>query len=198
MLERVNAAGQRLRRLLDELGDAAWATEGVHALPTVESVDLGAAVTKAIARSTPLAAARDVIIDDDRASADLAGFTGDPELLEAAVAYALEFAIARSRGQHVGVSTTPMDDGARIQVTDHAGALSPDRLAHLFEPFLEKEALPPRGEAGQRARDMLGLGLAICKGILEAHGGDLSAEPTSTGDGVSLSCKVARRARPSP
>jgi two-component system sensor histidine kinase TtrS len=49
-----------------------------------------------------------------------------------------------------------------IAVIDHGPQVSAETLAHLFEPFFTTK---PEG---------LGLGLAICKSILEAHSGRLS------------------------
>jgi two-component system sensor histidine kinase TtrS len=60
------------------------------------------------------------------------------------------------------------DDGAlSIQVADRGPGVSAETLSHLFEPFFTTKA------------DGLGLGLAICQSIIEAHGGHLRAEPRS-------------------
>ena len=67
-------------------------------------------------------------------------------------------------GVHVSVSIA--DDGLGIE---------PERLSHLFAKFSPSD-LPKKG------RDM-GLGLAICKGIAEAHGGRIWAESDGPGLG---------------
>jgi two-component system sensor histidine kinase TtrS len=56
------------------------------------------------------------------------------------------------------------DGKLRICVADHGPAVPPETLAHFFEPFFTTKS------------DGLGLGLAICKSIAEAHGGRLSVE----------------------
>ena len=61
-----------------------------------------------------------------------------------------------------------------FSVADDGVGISAERLPHLFRKF-------SRLEAGEREGDT-GLGLAICKGIVEAHGGRIWAES----DGVGL------------
>jgi PAS domain S-box-containing protein len=60
------------------------------------------------------------------------------------------------------VTTGPDGEGAvRVAITDRGGGIPADRLARVFEPFYTTK------EHG------LGLGLAICRSIVEAHGGRL-------------------------
>ncbi len=60
------------------------------------------------------------------------------------------------------VSTTTQGD-ARIEVRDRGSGIAPDTLAKLFEPFVTTK------------REGLGLGLAICRSIVSAYGGYISA-----------------------
>ena len=62
-----------------------------------------------------------------------------------------------------------------VSITDSGKGVPAERLAHLFRKFSH-----PEGSA--QGRD-LGLGLAICKGIVEAHGGRIWAESDGPGLG---------------
>lgn len=56
-----------------------------------------------------------------------------------------------------------------MAVADSGTGLAPDIVRHLFEPFQSSKA---RG---------MGLGLSICRTIIEAHGGRIWAEPSEFG-----------------
>ena len=66
-------------------------------------------------------------------------------------------------------------DAVAVSVVDNGRGLLPERLSHLFEKF-------SRPDSSEQGRD-LGLGLAICKGIVEAHGGRIWAESDGPGLG---------------
>ena len=61
-----------------------------------------------------------------------------------------------------------------ISVTDEGRGIAPERRAHLFRKYAGPEG---EGAAG-------GLGLAICKGLVEAHGGRIRAESEGLGRGA--------------
>jgi two-component system sensor histidine kinase TtrS len=64
------------------------------------------------------------------------------------------------------------DNDLIIAVADHGPQVPADTLAHLFEPFFTTKP------------DGLGLGLAICKSIAEAHSGKLSVYPRDPQPGL--------------
>ena len=61
------------------------------------------------------------------------------------------------------------DGGVRISVSDRGCGIPADRLEAVFEPFVTTKA------AG------MGLGLAVCRTIVRAHGGELRAENNGEG-----------------
>ena len=65
-----------------------------------------------------------------------------------------------------------------IAVTDEGRGLSPDRMERMFTPYS-----PVDGEDGGQRIEGDGLGLAICKGIVEGHGGRIWAESEGEGRG---------------
>ena len=65
-------------------------------------------------------------------------------------------------------------EGARVlvEVEDSGEGIKPDDLPHVFERFY-------RGEKSRnRATGGAGLGLAIARGVIEAHGGQIAVEST--------------------
>ena len=79
----------------------------------------------------------------------------------------------------IGVSASVQDTYVAISVSDEGRGVSAEGLPHLFRKFsrIDSEDLDRRigGE---------GLGLAICKGIVEAHGGRIWAESEGPGLGT--------------
>ena len=66
---------------------------------------------------------------------------------------------------------------AECSVRDHGPGVSQGRLDAIFEPFVQFEV------PGQRRTGRAGLGLAIARGIVDAHGGHLCARPADGGGG---------------
>jgi signal transduction histidine kinase len=76
-----------------------------------------------------------------------------------------------SERQRVRVSTAQRDGVVRLSVSDRGSGIPTDRLAQIFEPFYTTK----RDSSG------MGMGLAIARGIVEAHGGRMAAENNATG-----------------
>jgi len=69
----------------------------------------------------------------------------------------------------IEVTLTQDDDRCAIKVRDHGPGLTPELQAHFLEAFFTTKP------------DGLGLGLPICKTIVEAHGGELVARNADPG-----------------
>jgi signal transduction histidine kinase len=65
----------------------------------------------------------------------------------------------------VTVRTTP--DAVRIEVRDHGPGVPPEFVGQLFERFTQADRGPGRRSHG------VGLGLAICRALADAHGAEL-------------------------
>ena len=77
-----------------------------------------------------------------------------------------------------------------IEVEDTGVGIEPEVLPHIFDPFRQGETSILRRFGG------LGLGLAICRGIVEAHGGRLVAESRGAGLGSTFRVELAVIPRP--
>ena len=96
------------------------------------------------------------------------------QVLSNLVGNALKF--ARPPGE-VGVTVEPAaGEGARFTVSDNGPGVAADDIPRLFERFWQRD--PASGGAG--------LGLAIAKGIVEAHGGRIWVESGAGGSAFSF------------
>jgi PAS domain S-box-containing protein len=73
---------------------------------------------------------------------------------------------------------------AVLEVADTGVGIDADTLAHLFEPFAQADRSLDRSRGG------LGLGLALVKGLVELHGGEVAAQSRGPGAGARFTVKL--------
>ena len=107
--------------------------------------------------------------------------TGDLQRLTVALRNVMSNALKYSSPDDppVKVSVFPDDDGARITVRDHGIGIPEDALEKIFEPFYRTD------ESRTRTTGGYGLGLALTRAIIEAHGGMIRAE-SRLGEGTTI------------
>jgi signal transduction histidine kinase len=140
-----------------------------------ELLDLRSLLAHTLAGFQPLAAQK-------RLALTLAGpdapcpVEGDGHLLTRAVENLLDNALRHTpEGGEISVRWGMEDGQVVVQVMDTGPGISPADLPHLFTPFYRGEASRNRQTGGA------GLGLAIARRILQAHGGDLTPANRPTG-----------------
>ena len=87
--------------------------------------------------------------------------------------------------QAIVVSLTHLGDRCAVAVRDHGVGLAPEVRDRLFEAFFTTKP------------DGLGLGLSICKTIIEAHGGELLAQAAEPEPGMIFSFTLPLAAKAS-
>lgn len=93
---------------------------------------------------------------------------GGHELLHRAVENVVRNAVRHSpKGGRVTIAAHEIDGWLRVDVSDSGSGVFEDDLSAIFEPFFRGD--PGRSSAGY------GLGLAITRRVVEAHGGTASA-----------------------
>jgi len=159
-LEDVNRAADRMARLISDLLFLARQDAGSLAVP-LQPVDLQDLIETALEALSP----------DDRCSIGLRvdpdlSVLGDPAMLERGIANLVANARSYARTR---VCVDATGDGKRIELTisDDGEGIAPEHLPRLGERFYRPEASRSRKSGG------VGLGLAITKGIIEAHGGEM-------------------------
>jgi signal transduction histidine kinase/ActR/RegA family two-component response regulator len=93
----------------------------------------------------------------------------------------------------VSVQLRKTRTNAIIVVKDTGKGISPEFLPHIFERFSQDGA-------SSRENGGMGLGLAICKHLVELHGGSISAESAGPGRGAMIKIKlrtIASKSNPS-
>ncbi|MDX2099325.1 MAG: ATP-binding protein, partial [Leptolyngbyaceae cyanobacterium bins.59] len=86
---------------------------------------------------------------------------------------------------------TPSPSYAQITVTDTGKGIAPDFLPHVFELFRQQDSSTTRSFGG------LGLGLAIARQVVEAHGGNIIAASAGEGQGATFTVQLPLISAPS-
>ena len=163
-LQRIVREAQRLAALVTDLLDAARLEQG-RLVVEREPVDLGALVSEVVKRqhagrhSTELDV-RGVVVG-----------TVDRRRIEQLVENLIENAKKYSpEATPVDVTVWQTNGEAHIAVRDHGIGIPPGDLPRIFERFSRASNVDDRKFHG------MGLGLYICRGIVEEHGGRIWAE----------------------
>jgi PAS domain S-box-containing protein len=88
----------------------------------------------------------------------------------------------------VSVSADPRSAQAILQVSDAGAGIDSVLIEHLFEPFMQGDDTLDRNSGG------LGLGLALVKGLVELHGGEVSAYSAGRNQGAELTVRLPLQA----
>lgn len=95
-----------------------------------------------------------------------------------------------SPASFVEVAIESANDAAVLRVRDHGAGIAPEALPHIFERFYREDTSRSRETGGA------GLGLAICKSIVDGAGGTIavtSAPGMGTSVTVTLPCVETAR-----
>jgi C4-dicarboxylate-specific signal transduction histidine kinase len=135
--------------------------------PRKEALDLNKAILEVIALTHSEAIKAGVTVRTQPAP-DLPRIHGDRVQLQQVMLNLIVNAIQAMSGvaedrRDLLISSEATDEGARVGVRDTGPGLRPESLPRLFEPFYTTKP------------DGMGMGLSICRSIIEAHGGRLWA-----------------------
>jgi two-component system OmpR family sensor kinase len=171
---------RQMKRLAEALLELARIDSGEKWQPG-PPLEIVALVDEVMARLRPLAKARNVSITREGESAIT---TGSPERLALVISNLLENAIHHGREGGAVVVTT-RHDGASVvlQVSDDGPGIPAEDLPHVFERFYRAD----KSRTGSQGR--YGLGLAICRGLVEADGGSISVE-SQLGQGTCFTVRL--------
>jgi CheY-like chemotaxis protein len=145
-------------------------------------------ITSAIETVGPMAAAKDVELIADLAEPDLQ-IVVDADRLQQVVWNLLSNGVKFTpKGGRVTVRAEREAADVCITVSDTGEGVRRTMLPFLFEPFRQADASTTRRHGG------LGLGLAIVRQLVVAHGGSVRAESEGEGKGATFIVRIPERA----
>jgi two-component system sensor histidine kinase KdpD len=170
LLGTLSHEAKRMNRLITNLLDLTRLSQG-GATVRREWVALDELVGATLARFSEVLARHRVRL---HIPADLPLVLGDEVLLEQLLSNLLENAAKHTaEGTLIDVSAHMEEGAVAIVVRDHGLGIPPGQEVRLFAKFHQGET--------ERAQSGFGLGLAICKAIVELHGGTILARNASGG-----------------
>lgn len=152
--------------------------------PVYEQMDLANLLELVAEQYAPLAAAAGVSLIVEAQPVSL---MADQDLLLQVLVNLLDNALRYApRRSQVTLGCTLNEGRVCFWVKDESAGIAPAHLPHLFEPFYRVE--PDR----EHRRGGIGLGLSICKMIVDAHGGAIDVDSV-VGAGTTMTVCVPRQ-----
>ena len=184
-LATINTEVDRLTRLVHNLLDMSRIEAGAldpHLVESSVAEVVGPVVRRARAASRQRV---DVDVPDE-----LAPVLVDPVRLDQVLTNLLDNARGYAGAGPVEVVARQAGDAVELRVVDHGPGIPVPERERVFDQFY-------RLKGGGRRPEGTGMGLAICRGIVQAHGGRLRVE-TTPGGGATFVLTLPVSPRPAP
>ncbi|HWO94666.1 MAG TPA: ATP-binding protein, partial [Dehalococcoidia bacterium] len=178
-LQRMLGEVDRLTNLVDELLTLSRIEAQLNETLSREPVDIERVAGNVVERMRPQADRAGIRLSISGAAEGLA-VSGDPEQLDRAVTNLVHNALKFTpRGGSVVVATRREDGAAVLEVRDTGVGMSTADQARAFERFFKSDR--------SRSTEGAGLGLAIVRHVIQAHGGEVALE-SELGRGTTIRC----------
>ncbi len=177
-IEQIRSSVARMTSMVDELiNDAMLDAEDIVLRPA--DIDTAGIVATVIDANAPLAERKGQMLV--YSGPDALPGRADPDRLREAIDNLVSNAVKYSPpGGRILVSLDSSEAGHQISVTDSGPGLTPEDEQRLFGRFQRLSARPTGGESST------GLGLFICRRIVELHGGRITATGNGAGKGATF------------
>ena len=183
-LTRIDSEVDRLTQLVAELTELSRIETGKAELRP-EPVNLNQLVEEVIAQLSPQAERQKLSIAREFA-ADLPSVPADKDRVRQVIANLVHNAIKFTRpGGEIKIITRTLEGSAVVDIADTGAGIARDDLPHVFERFYKGDKA--------RAGEGTGMGLAIAKHVVEAHGGNIWVE-SEEGKGATFSFSLPLQA----
>jgi signal transduction histidine kinase/CheY-like chemotaxis protein len=179
-LEAIARNAELQKQLIDDLLDVSRIITGKLRLD-VHPVDLCAALRDAVDGVRPAADAKSIRLVCECAL-DATQVAGDQGRLQQVLWNLLFNAVKFTpEGGHIEARIERLGSHARVRISDTGQGIAPEFLPYVFDRFRQADGGTKRVYGG------LGLGLAIVRHLVEAHGGTVEAESPGVGQGSTFS-----------
>jgi signal transduction histidine kinase len=159
-----------------EAGDISW---------SLERVALGELVGETVEAMRLQAEAKGVAVTANVPD-ELSPAHANPEKIQRVLFNLIQNAIRHTPADgSVVVRAEPAETGIEVEIIDSGDGIAPEERDHVFTAFYRG------GTQAARAGDGAGLGLAVARAIVEAHGGRIWLADSSAGTRVRFSLPVA-------
>lgn len=190
-MERIHASAQQLGWLIRDVLDLASSDAGQLRL-TNEYLDLGEILQVAAETGQQLAQDKGLAWHSAFPEAEV-WVWGDRTRLRQVALNLVSNAIKFTANGSVSLRVEAQGGSVSVSVHDTGLGIAPDEQAAIFDEFRRSERSLARGYGG------LGLGLAICKRLIELHGGQIGVTSSGAeGDGATFYFTLPQVAPPTP
>jgi signal transduction histidine kinase len=164
---------EHLSRLVDDLFELARIDAGLLQL-SLEEASLHDLISDTISSFQPQAEQQGVRLEGEIVG-DVDPVLANPPRLQRVLHNLLSNALRHTPADGtVALRARPQGDEVRVEVSDTGEGISSEDLPRVFERSFRREQSRTRSERGDAPG--AGLGLAIARGIVEAHGGTMDVE----------------------
>jgi signal transduction histidine kinase len=188
MVDAIQQQIGRLNRIIEDLLDVARLQNGKFSLER-EQVNLGTLLAQIVAEARVIAPDQPIELHLPSNGAPVE-VVGDAQRLSQIMMNLIQNAIRHaSDSPQINVRLSTVHDAtsraqfAQIDVQDNGPGIAPEALPAIFDRFYQLE------HADQPLRNGLGLGLFICKQLVEQHGGTISVQST-VGQGSTFTIRL--------
>lgn len=184
----MNLEAQQLKRLVEDLRTLSLADAGE--LPLTRQATDPYALLERVATAFSHRAGQENIALRISADDSLPEIRVDPERLVQVLENLVSNALRHTEGGgEIKLSARATDEAVWLAVQDSGRGIAPDVLPHVFDRFYRGD--DARSDEGGES----GLGLAIAKSIVEAHGGGISASSPGIDQGATFTIRLPLQAK---
>jgi PAS domain S-box-containing protein len=179
----IRRQAMHLSRLLDDLLDVARVTQGRIELRR-EVMPLAGCIHQAVETAQPLIRERQHRLTVSETFQPLHVNADRVRLAQAIANVIINAAKYTQPGGDIRIRTFTQSRQAAIEISDTGVGITPEFLPNVFDLFAQSDRSLDRSQGG------LGIGLAVCRKLVEMHGGTITASSAGPGSGAMFTIRL--------